>query len=77
MAIMELTQSNFDNVVSQHDLIIIDFWANWCAPCLTFTKIIEEVEKDYPEVDFGMHYPNKSARPIESHILRRKGTNGR
>ncbi len=49
MAITELTQSNFDNVVSQHNLIIIDFSASWCASRLSFTKIIEEVEKDYPK----------------------------
>ncbi|WP_040933226.1 thioredoxin family protein [Coxiella burnetii] len=65
MAIMELTQSNFDNVVSQHDLIIIDFWASWCAPCLTFTKIIEEVEKDYPEVVFGSVNIEKEKRLAE------------
>ena len=40
MAVIDLTDSNFDDVVEKHDLVIIDFWALWCgrAPGLGAVK---------------------------------------
>jgi len=32
------------------DLILIDFWAEWCRPCKLMTPIIDEIEKEYPDL---------------------------
>ena len=51
--IIELTTTNFDDVLEKHDFLLIDFWAEWCAPCKAFSEIIKHVADDYPEVVFG------------------------
>ena len=53
MPITTLTKNNFDSVIETNELVIIDFWAEWCAPCLTFGKIFAEVSEQYPNVIFG------------------------
>lgn len=53
MNIVTLTEENFDEVISQNSLVIVDFWAEWCAPCKNFAKVYEEVAQQHPEFVFG------------------------
>jgi thioredoxin 1 len=41
--IIALNQSNFSSVISQHQNLIIDFWAPWCGPCRMLSPIVEEL----------------------------------
>lgn len=50
---MTLTKDNFDEVIAKHELVVVDFWADWCQPCKSFAKTFEEVAKQNPEFIFG------------------------
>jgi thioredoxin 1 len=43
---MIVTDEDFDNIVSSHKLIMIDFWAEWCRPCKMFSPVIEELSSE-------------------------------
>lgn len=43
----EVTDSNFDKLVSEHPLALIDFWAVWCYPCRALEPTIEELAREY------------------------------
>lgn len=53
MPLIELTQENFEDVVTKNEIVIIDFWASWCGPCKAFAPIFEQAAKDYPAITFG------------------------
>ena len=51
---IKLSDSNFEETVKKHELMIVDFWAPWCGPCLAVAPIIEELAKEYSgKVAFG------------------------
>lgn len=51
--IMTLTQENFDEALQKNPVIVVDFWAKWCMPCRSFSHVIMEAAKRFPEVMFG------------------------
>lgn len=51
--IHEINSDNFENYLNKHEIIILDFWANWCAPCKNFSPIFEKVASAYPEITFA------------------------
>lgn len=51
--VAHLDSNTFDNFIKSHKVAVIDFWAEWCAPCIMLAPIIEELAKDYPQVGFG------------------------
>lgn len=53
MATVELTKDNFESVVTGHDMVVIDFWAPWCAPCRAFAPTFEAASERHGDVVFG------------------------
>lgn len=53
MAIVELNQGNFEDVVTRNDMVIVDFWAPWCGPCRSFAPVYEQVAQKYPDIVFA------------------------
>jgi thioredoxin 1 len=53
MTTINLTQDNFDQTVSQNDMVVVDFWAPWCAPCRFFSPVFEAAAEKHPGVVFA------------------------
>jgi thioredoxin 1 len=53
MAVQELTQENFESTVTGNKLVIVDFWAPWCGPCLGFAPVFEAASEKHPDVVFA------------------------
>ena len=53
MATVEITKDNFEEVVTKNSMVILDFWAAWCAPCKAFAPAFEAASEKYPDVVFG------------------------
>jgi thioredoxin 1 len=44
---LELTKKNFENVISDNELTVVDFWAEWCGPCRMLGPIIDELANEH------------------------------
>ena len=44
---IEITDSNFNDVISKNTTVLDDFWAEWCGPCRMIGPIVEELAKEY------------------------------
>ena len=43
---MIVTDKDFDEVLSNNSLVLMDFWAEWCGPCRTLSPILEELSNE-------------------------------
>ncbi|GIF49782.1 thioredoxin [Asanoa ferruginea] len=53
MATVELTTENFDKVTGGDGIVLVDFWASWCGPCLRFAPVYDRVSEKHENVVFG------------------------
>ena len=53
MAVLDITGETFDDTLMNNELVLIDFWAEWCGPCKSFAPIYEKVSEQFPDVVFA------------------------
>ena len=53
MATVEITKENLTETVENNGVVLLDFWAEWCAPCRMFGPVFERVSEKYPDAVFG------------------------
>lgn len=53
MATIELNQANFEQIIGGKDTVIVDFWAPWCGPCVSFAPTYEKASDMHSNVVFG------------------------
>lgn len=50
---VEMTDSNYEEVLKKNDITLIDFWASWCGPCKMFGPIFEKAAIKNPNITFA------------------------
>ncbi|ESQ08973.1 MAG TPA: thioredoxin [Chromatiaceae bacterium] len=53
MAVIELTQDNFEETITNNPFVLVDFWAPWCGPCRGFAPVYEKVSADHDDILFA------------------------
>ena len=53
MAATTLTTDTFERTVLDNDIVLVDFWAEWCGPCRQFGPVFEATSEKHPEIVFG------------------------
>lgn len=52
MAVIHAKQEDFNSIINSNEIVFVDFWAKWCAPCRAFGPIYEKVSDNHPEITF-------------------------
>ncbi|MGH9042199.1 MAG: thioredoxin family protein [Acidimicrobiia bacterium] len=53
MRSVNLTKETFNDTVVNNDMVIIDWWAEWCPPCKSFAPVYDAAAKAHPDIVFG------------------------
>src|ERR687893_972716 len=53
MATKNINADDFESTITDNDIVLVDFWADWCGPCKRFAPIYEKASEEYSDITFA------------------------
>ncbi len=53
MSVLIVNKNNFDTVKNSEKPVLLDFYADWCAPCRMISPVVEEIAAENPQYLIG------------------------
>jgi thioredoxin 1 len=55
MPTIKSTDETFNSLLKDNKILIQDFWATWCGPCLSIAPVLEEISNEMKNVAIAKH----------------------
>lgn len=53
MAVISISENNFEEIKNSSKTVLIDFFADWCGPCKMVSPIVDKIAEEHPEYIVG------------------------
>ncbi|HSJ26946.1 MAG TPA: thioredoxin [Acidimicrobiia bacterium] len=53
MSTVDLTLETFDDTIRNNEMVLVDFWAEWCGPCRAFAPTYSAASEENPDIVFA------------------------
>ena len=63
--VKEVNKENFEKEVLDKDVVLVDFYANWCGPCRMLRPVLEEVSKEFDGMIASVNVDDEKELAIE------------
>jgi thioredoxin 1 len=53
MTTIDVTEATFKDTLSKNEIVLVDWWADWCGPCKAFAPTYEQKSIEHPDITFA------------------------